>query len=177
MFQRFCFTFHSLQVQCPQSHGRNLCRAECKNLFSGIYGANFALIEPDKAVGNIQKVIQTVFGNHQCFSFRFQLQQNIFQLLNGSGVQVGRRLIQNKNIRMNRINAGACDPLFLTAGKLKNTPVQQAVQEKMIRRIRNSFQHIFLRQSLIFTSERQLRCCIHIKELAAGILKYRTNML
>ena len=96
MFQMHCFTFHLLQVQRPQSHGRNLCRAECKNLFSGIYGANFALIEPDKAVGNIQKVIQTVFGNHQCFSFRFQLQQNIFQLLNGSGVQVGRRLIQNK---------------------------------------------------------------------------------
>ena len=78
---------------------------------------------------------------------------------------------------MNCINAGACNPLFLTAGKLKNTSVQQTIQRKPVCRLRNSSQNIFLGQSLIFTSERQFRCRIHVKKLAAGILKYRTDML
>ena len=110
--------------------------------------------------------------NHHRAALTLQTGDLVVEPGDGVLVQIGRGLVQHKNLRAHGIDRAEGQQLLLPAGQGEDAPLLQFLKVQGIHRIRHPLSDLLRRPALVFQAEGQFTVRVQIEELGFGVLEY-----
>ena len=110
--------------------------------------------------------------NHHRAALMFQTGDLVVEPGDGVLVQIGRGLVQHKNLRAHGIDRAEGQQLLLPTGQGEDAPPLQFLKVQGLHRIRHPPSDLLRRPALIFQTEGQFTVRVQIEELGFGVLEY-----
>lgn len=165
-----------LQIECPQSHALPLFCGQRHKLLRCEVSCDSAVFKVDHAVCYVRKVIEPMLRNDHGLALRLDKLQMLPQFANRRHIQIGRRLVQQIDLRGHGVNRGKGDLLLFAAGKSKDIAAQQVFNMERLGCFRHTLFHPLLRHCLVFHAEGDLAVGVHIEKLRPGILEHAAHL-
>ena len=110
--------------------------------------------------------------DHHRAALMFQTGDLVVEPGDGVLVQIGRGLVQHKNLRAHGIDRAEGQQLLLPTGQGEDAPPLQFLKVQGLHRIRHPPSDLLRRPALIFQTEGQFTVRVQIEELGFGVLEY-----
>ena len=118
-----------------------------------------------------------MLGNDYGLALRLDKPQMLPQLADCRHIQIGRRLVEQIDLRAHGIDRGKGNFLLLPSGESEDIAAEQVFDVQRLGCFCHTPHHLLLRDGLIFHTEGNLTVGVHIKKLRPGILEHAAHLL